>query len=133
MSKRFTKYFKSSLNEGSQPIEPASELDDSAAFAGSFEDEAVADDVNGEVEAAGIDPSQHAEILRKADKYAENIDKLILPVLRKIHNDIVTGTFSTVAPDIKGISGITEDLASLAESLRGRVRDAIASINKQEQ
>ena len=60
-----------------------------------------------------------------ADKYAENISSVVLPTLRKLHTDITTGMFKTIAPDIKGISGINEDLASLAEALRGRVRDAV--------
>jgi len=137
MSNKFQRYFKKSLTEGAIDLAPApapvpqpeAPIDDTGAFEGSFEDDSMAQDLEGEVENAGIDPRESAEILKKADKYAENIDKLILPLLRKIHNDIVTGQFATVAPDIKGISGTTEDLAKLAESLRGRVRDAIAKSN----
>jgi hypothetical protein len=139
MPNKFSRYFKKSLvtEAGSDVLAPASDLttpdEDAAAFNSTFEDEAAITDLEGEVAGAGIDPMQNAELLKKADKYADNISKIILPVLRKLHDDIVTGTFTTVAPDIKGISGITEDLAKLAESLRGRIRDAIAKSGEAQQ
>jgi len=125
--KKFTKYFtKSLLSEAvpaPMPQEPA--LDDSAAFEGSFDDNTGATQIKDEVQGISIDPVQRDKILKMADKYAENISSVVLPTLRKLHTDITTGMFKTIAPDIKGISGINEDLASLAEALRGRVRDAV--------
>jgi hypothetical protein len=134
MDNKFTRYFKKSLVKeavAGGPVEPA--IDDAAAFAGSFEDEASAQQVQGEVEQASLPPEQRAEILKKADKYSDQISKLILPTLRKLHDEIVSGTFASIAPDIKGISGINEDLAKLAESLRGRTRDAVLKSDKNEE
>lgn len=132
MSTKFIKYFtKSLLNEEiANPVSAEPVVDDQAAFAGSFEDDGVADKVAGEVDSLAIDPVQKDKILKLADKYAENISAVVLPTLRKLHDDIVSGTFSSIAPDIKGISGINEDLAKLAESLRGRTREAILKNNK---
>ena len=129
-NKKFNRYFKKSFIKEAIGAEAAPMADDSATFAGSFEDEANAAQIEGEVEQAGIDPQQRANILKLADKYAENISKMVLPTLRKLHDDIVSGTFATIAPDIKGISGINEDLAKLAESLRGRTRDAVLKSEK---
>ena len=124
---KFIKYFtKSLLNEAVPaplPQDPA--LDDSTAFAGSFEDGNGVEQIAGEVANASIDPVQRDMILKKADKYAENISNVILPTIRKLHNDIVSGVFKSIAPDLKGVSSIAEDLASLSESLRGRIRDAV--------
>jgi hypothetical protein len=133
---KFKRYFKKSfMNEatiaGEAPVDPA--MDDTAAFAGSFEDDGTADQIQGEVEQASLPPEQRADLLKKADKYAENISKIILPTLRRLHDDIVSGVFASIAPDIKGISGINEDLAKLAESLRGRTRDAVLKSDKNEQ
>jgi len=132
MSTKFIKYFtKSLLNEEvANPVSTEPVVDDQTAFAGSFEDNGVADKVAGEVDSLAIDPIQKDKILKLADKYAENISAVVLPTLRKLHDDIVSGTFSSIAPDIKGISGINEDLAKLAESLRGRTREAILKNNK---
>tara|TARA_R110000822_G_scaffold285247_3_gene406612 strand:+ start:1122 stop:1556 length:435 start_codon:yes stop_codon:yes gene_type:complete len=124
MPNKFSRYFKRSLIAEEDDLTTPD--DDAAAFKNTFEDESTVTDLDSEVKDAGIDPMQNAEILRKADKYAANITDIFLPVLRDLHDDIVAGTFTTVAPDIKGISDIKENLAKLAESLRGRIRDAIA-------
>ena len=42
-------------------------------------------------------------------------------------------TLTDVAPDLKGISNITGDLAKLAENLRGKTRDAVIKADKNEQ
>jgi hypothetical protein len=133
MSTKFIKYFTKSLLNEATPLAPVADslgVDDSSAFAGSFEDGANAEKVAGEVDSLAIDPVQKDKILKLADKYAENISAVVLPTLRRLHDDIVSGTFSSIAPDIKGISGINEDLAKLAESLRGRTREAILKNNK---
>ena len=128
---KFTRYFKNSLITEAVPA-PVAEapVDDAAVFEGSFETPENAQGIQGEVEQAGMPPEQRAGILKLADKYAENITKIVLPTLRKLHDDIVSGTFASIAPDIKGISGINEDLAKLAESLRGRTRDAVLKSDK---
>lgn len=119
---KFLKYFKEALESDPAANAP---IDDAAAFAGSFENDESAAQLQGEVDNASIAPEQRAELLQKADKYANLISDKILPILRKLQDDIVSGTFATIAPDIKNISKINEDLASLSESLRGRVRDAV--------
>ena len=135
---KFHKYFKSSfLKEAGLPPPPMEEmppepaLTDDAALKKSLTPQG-ADQLDAEAANLQLDPTQKAEILRKADKYADNISKIILPVLRKLHDDIVSGVFQQIAPDIKGISSINEDLAGLAESLRGRVRDAVIKSDKVE-
>lgn len=128
---KMEKYFKRTLNEAA-PVAEAPVVDDATAFAGSFEDEASAEQLNTEVQSSMLAPEQRAMILKKADKYAENISSIILPTLRKLHDAIVSGVFASIAPDIKGISNINEDLAKLAESLRGRTRDAVLKSDKNE-
>jgi len=123
MSDKFNRYFTKSLLKEEVPAVPVA--DDSAIFDNSFEDEGTASQVQDEVGSISIDPIQRDMILKKADKYAENISNVILPTIRKLHNDIVSGVFKSIAPDLKGVSGIAEDLASLSESLRGRIRDAV--------
>ena len=124
---KFIKYFTKSLLNEAVPAPTLAEpvLDDAVAFEGSFEDGQGASQIKTEVGGISLDPVQRDMILKKADKYAENISNVILPTIRKLHNDIVSGVFKSIAPDLKGVSGIAEDLASLSESLRGRVRDAV--------
>jgi hypothetical protein len=132
---KFQKYFKSSLlTEAPLPPPPPppvdEPMDDAAALDKTFDDPANKEQLAAELTNMELAPEQKAELLKKADKYADNISKIILPVLRKLHDDIVSGIFQQIAPDIKGISGINEDLASLAEALRGRVRDAVIKKDK---
>lgn len=112
------------------PMPEAITLDDSEAFNQSFDDGKGAEQVQGEVASLAMDPIQRDKLLKLADKYAENISTVVLPTLRKLHTDITTGVFKSIAPDVKGISGINEDLAALAEALRGRVRDAVIKSDK---
>lgn len=136
MSEIFSKYFKKTLNEdalqpaGTEGLPP--EATDQQAFDNSFSDQDQLSQVNDEVSATAIDPNEQAKIIKLADSYAEKVTESILPVLRKLHQDLISGVFKTVAPDIKSISGITEDLASLAEALRGRTRDAIIKSNEKD-
>lgn len=132
---KFLNYFKKSLlNEANMPPVDAPveqpPMDDKAAFNASFEDENALKGLEGEINDATLDPEQTAGILKKADKYAQNIEKVILPLLRTLHNDIIEGAFATISPDIKDISGITVDLAGLAEALRGKTRDAVLKNEK---
>ena len=131
---KFIKYFtKSLLNEeiaANPAVAPVA--DDAEAFAGSFEDDGAIEQVEGEVEDITIDPIQKQKILKMADQYAENISQMMLPTIRKLHNDIVSGVFSSIAPDLKGVSDIAVDLAKLSEMLRGNIRDAVADKNKKE-
>ena len=133
MASKFNKYFKESLTlkEADMSLDPTGE-GHQAVFNQSVDYPAAAEQVEAELQNASISPEQRAGILKKADKYAENISTVILPMLRKLHDSIVTGEFKDIAPDIKGISNITEDLASLAESLRARTRDAIIKADKNE-
>lgn len=133
MANKFAKYFKKSLVKEAAlpaPITEQPPMDDAAALQGSFEDEANAQQLDAEVSNASISPEQRAQLLKRADKYAENISTMVLPTLRKLHDDIVSGVFASIAPDIKGIANINEDLARLAESLRGRTREAVLKSDK---
>jgi hypothetical protein len=138
---KFLKYFKSSLvNEAIDPaVTPptnapvtAPVVDDEAVLSQTFEDDAQKQKLDTEISNISLSPEQKADILRKADKYSDNITKIVLPTLRKLHDDIVSGVFASIAPDVKGISGINEDLAGLAEALRGRTRDAVLKADKVE-
>jgi hypothetical protein len=135
---KFARYFKSSLVQeaivppSDVPVAPTPELNDEQALSQTFEDDAQKQQLDSEIQNIQLNPEQKADLLRKADKYADNISKIILPTLRKLHTDIVSGVFTSIAPDIKGISGINEDLAGLSEALRGRVRDAVVKNDKNE-
>ena len=135
MSDKFKRYFTRSLLKemGEQPAPVNPVANDAEVFDGSFEDENTAGQLEGEVDSISIDPEQRDMILRKADSYAEMISNQVLPTLRKLHTDIISGVFASVAPDIKGISGINEDLAELSEALRGRVKDAVIKAGKEQQ
>lgn len=132
MANKFEKYFTKSLITEAIPAEAAvkAPVADDKAFAGSFEDENTVGQLEDEISNSTMAPEQQADILRKADKYAENINAVILPTLRKLHDDIVQGVFSSIAPEIKDVSGICEDLARLSEALRGRTRDAMLKSTK---
>lgn len=126
---KFKKRFSESLLREAVPAAiPAA--DDATAFEGSFENPEAAQGIEGEIQNVAMDETQKQTILKKADKYAELINSSILPALRRLHDDIISGVFAQIAPDIKGVSGITEDLARLAESLRGRSRDAVLKAGK---
>lgn len=134
---KFLKYFKKTLikEDVANPLEPEMPPmnDDKAAFDASFDGESGAKQLEDEITNSTLDPQQTANILKKADKYAQNIDKIILPLLRNLHNDIIEGAFKTISPDIRDISGITVDLAGLAEQLRGKTRDAILKNEKEKE
>lgn len=142
---KFTRYFSNSLimKEAASdttvaPPPPVADESvagtspDEAALMKTFDNESGKSNLDNELSNITLSPDQKADILRRADKYSDNISKIILPILRKLHDDIVSGVFASIAPDIKGISGINEDLASLAESLRGRTRDAVLKSDKVE-
>jgi hypothetical protein len=131
---KFVAHFKKIVTEAASIVQPPQQgpVDDSQVFAQSFDSDQAAQQLDKEVVGAGLDPEQRASILKRADHYASKIDSIILPTLRKLQDDIVTGVFASIAPDVKGISGINEDLAKLAESLRGRTRDAILKSDKNE-
>lgn len=130
MSDKFNRYFTKSLLKEADAVAPVA--NDSAIFDNSFENEGTATQVQDEVGSISIDPVQRDMILKKADKYAEMISNQVLPTLRKLHTDIISGVFASVAPDIKGISGINEKLAELSEALRGRIKDAVIKAGEQD-
>ncbi len=120
---KFTKYFKRSLiSEADEAVVP---MDDATTFKQDFENPESVQQLDAEITNASITPEQRVNMLTKADKYAEKINNIILPMLRNLHDSIVSGEFKAIAPDISGISNITEDLAALSESLRGKTRDAL--------
>lgn len=133
---KFLKHFKKTIKEATRvPQEDPSmqpPIDDPTAFNQSFQNPEDASAIEAEVQGLNLDPEQKAALLEKADDYATKISGVILTTLRNLHNDIVSGVFAQIAPDIKGISGINEDLATLAESLRGRMRDAVLKSDKSE-
>ena len=136
MANKFAKYFKKSLVKEAAlpaPITEQPPIDDAAALQGSFEDEANAQQLDTEVSNATVSPEQRASILKKADKYAEQISSIMLPMLRRLHDSIVSGEFREIAPEVKGISDITGKLAELSENLRGKTRDAILKANKNDE
>lgn len=139
MIKKFKTYFKQNLvNEAinTQPVpavpEQDAQIDDGEVFKNSFEDESQAQQIDSEIQNATLEPEQRAQLLRRADKYAEKIADSILPTLRNLHNDITSGMFSSIGLELKDISGINEDLAKLSESLRGRTRDAVLKAGKKD-
>lgn len=123
MSKLFKKHFKTILNE---------ELNDQEAFESDFQNQNELENLNQEIQNISPDPEANAKIIKLADKYSDKITNYILPIMRKLHQDLTSGIFKSVAPDIKGISNITEDLAALAEALRGRVRDSVIKQDKEQ-
>lgn len=127
MSTKFEKYFKKTLlNEASPTPQPQVDpTSDKAAFDASFENPANLDQINAEVASAQMDPQHRAEIIKKANKYADNIVNVILPNLRQLQKEIADGIFKEIAPQIKNISSINGDIAKLAEELRGKTLDAI--------
>jgi len=130
---KFLKHFKRTIKEAATPAIPADVAPtDEQAFSQTFDSKEDVNQVNSEMDNLALDPQQKAEILHKADKYAEFINKSILPTLRKLHDDFVGGTFTSITPEIKGLASICEDLAGLSESLRGRVRDAVIKSDKNE-
>ena len=133
MANKFNNYFKKSLTlkEADLSLDPNAQQDQEA-FNQSFEDPQAAEQVENELQNASITPEQKMAILGKADKYAESISTGILPMLRKLHDSIVSGEFKDIAPELKGISDITGKLAELSENLRGKTRDAILKANKNE-
>ena len=126
MANKFTKYFEKSFLKENEGVGEEMGVDDETAMLGTLDDpEATGEAINGEIDTMSVAPEQTAMILKKADKYAEEISTHILPILRKLHTEIISGMFKQVAPDIKGISNINEDLAGLAEAIRGKVRDSV--------
>ena len=125
---KFTKYFKRSLI--SEADEAIANMDDATTFKQDFETPEAANQLDTEIANTTIPPEQRAIIIKKADKYSETITKVILPILRDLHNAIVSGEFKSIAPDIDGLSGINSDLAELAEQIRGKVRDSIVKQDK---
>lgn len=126
MNKLFKKQFKKILFEETS----SNASSDEEIFSKEFKNKEELEKLNNEIKNIELDPEYYAKIIKKADKYSYKITEYILPFLRKLHQDLISGIFKYIAPDIKGISNITEDLASLAEALRGRVRDSIIQKNK---
>jgi hypothetical protein len=131
MANKFSNYFKKSLTlkEADLSLDPAAQ-EDQEVFNQSFEDPQGAEQVEAELQNASISPEQKMAMMQKADMYAEKISNNILPMLRKLHDSIVSGEFKDIAPDLKGVSDITGKLAELSENLRGKVRDSILKANQ---
>lgn len=132
---KFTKYFKKSFlsEEISPDIATDVPMDDNEAMVKTFDEPENAEGLDTEMNNMSITPEQKAIILKKADKYSDQIANHILPILRKLHDDITSGVFKTIAPDVRGISNINSDLAELAEQIRGKIRDGVIKQDQQDQ
>lgn len=127
MSNTFKKYFIKHLKERALPVNPddLGVSEDQEAFNGSFENGSELDKLEGEVNNATPTVEDNAHIVKKANMYSKKITGIILPLLRELDNDLLNGDLSKVAPEIKGISDIRQDLAKLAEALTGETNEAI--------